>query len=941
MSSNNGSASAAAAAGAVAPHSSTTDVEADTIPASTNPFTEEEATAAATSATTAAMTKNTIMAKNAVPTAVGTTTTTTNIYDKKLGDSNSTVKSRQKAMNYLDKYCESRPYPPDKFVNITSTELQSEHCKLFLEGFGIWFAAGEFITIQKKPLSLKSKMDYFKTAKELLKMKCPDNIIFTNPGDPWFKIMLSRFIKECKRENIMNDGVFEERKSLPIYSDLEALGINRLIRAKYSNNYSVDGVSITKFWIKNINEKNAQLLAEFLLSFHGIGRGAEHAFLRYSEAAWDPFFQAIDFDWAIVKQLNHKCMLFFCHHTQYCLCPYFGLAVHFLFGGLLRNSMHEGLHDFVFPYAHALSMDSITSRLTDGIRATIPDETRKKEFTTRSTRKGAMGENRMNQNLTIKQEYARSGHTGPEMNSNAEGYIDSIPAMNAAGGMSLAGFKDPNSMVWPYSFDSLGLENSDAVNTLIHELFQNDVEHLEFNGKIRSLLVTAAARLVGSYIRLMGDVGGDNNIVRKIQSAARRANIDDTSIPINNTLSPRWSITLRAWSRKIEEEFKSKNRESVPENAPLTQQLTATMSTVQSIGKSVFETLTEHVQGIASDSNAMNSQLANMQSQLGFVVTQLTTLGTVVTKLAQQVQQQSSRDEENEKLRRQVGRLQTMLMTSPVSSPAGGVKRGAETDPPLLHSPNDNKRCRMSLTHKDSALYLNATAVAATVPPSEYTAQSRKSPTPSILTAPAALRPSSNATAPAVLPQLSNATLDGIPTNIVATSGITVFTELERLWRSGLIKRAADAVDNGATLSKKILFDPRQRYFVGYNENFAGNEQSRYENAMTVVAMSIQSEQWTSMCRGELTDNKQKRKLFASIVAATLNKCLELEGKAGTKSKARDGLVSVGSRFQKFKTKWKAENKKSDLEVEQMIMEKIGDGQVGGQSTIRHYFSKS
>lgn len=158
MSSNNGSASAAAAAGAVAPHSSTTDVEADTIPASTNPFTEEEATAAATSATTAAMTKNTIMAKNAVPTAVGTTTTTTNIYDKKLGDSNSTVKSRQKAMNYLDKYCESRPYPPDKFVNITSTELQSEHCKLFLEGFGIWFAAGEFITIhypEKAPLSQK------------------------------------------------------------------------------------------------------------------------------------------------------------------------------------------------------------------------------------------------------------------------------------------------------------------------------------------------------------------------------------------------------------------------------------------------------------------------------------------------------------------------------------------------------------------------------------------------------------------------------------------------------------------------------------------------------------------------------------------------------------------------------------------------------------------
>ena len=37
----------------------------------------------------------------------------------------------------------------------------------------------------------------------------------------------------------------------------------------------------------------------------------------------------------------------------------------------------------------------------------------------------------------------------------------------------------------------------------------------------------------------------------------------------------------------------------------------------------------------------------------------------------------------------------------------------------------------------------------------------------------------------------------------------------------------------------------------------------------------------------------------------------------------------------------KAENKKSDLEVEQMIMEKIRDGRVGGLSTIGHYFSKS
>ena len=74
-----------------------------------------------------------------------------------------------------------------------------------------------------------------------------------------------------------------------------------------------------------------------------------------------------------------------------------------------------------------------------------------------------MGENRVNQNLSIKQKYACSRHTGPEMNNNAEGYIDSIPAMNAPGGKSLAGYKDPNVHVVPHSFESLGTEVGGAV----------------------------------------------------------------------------------------------------------------------------------------------------------------------------------------------------------------------------------------------------------------------------------------------------------------------------------------------------------------------------------------------------------------------------------------------------------------------------------------------
>jgi len=60
-------------------------------------------------------------------------------------------------------------------------------------------------------------------------------------------------------------------------------------------------------------------------------------------------------------------------------------------------------------------------------------------------------------------------------------------------------------------------------------------------------------------------------------------------------------------------------------------------------------------------------------------------------------------------------------------------------------------------------------------------------------------------------------------------------------------------------------------------------------NAMTVVAMSFQETQWTAMCRGELRD-KEKRMLFAAISAATLDKCLELEGKQQDRSQ-KQGLA--------------------------------------------------
>ncbi len=65
------------------------------------------------------------------------------------------------------------------------------------------------------------------------------------------------------------------------------------------------------------------------------------------------------------------------------------------------------------------------------------------------------------------------------MNSNAEGYIDSIPVMNAPPGKSLAGHKNTNLHVVPHSFEWLGTQSAQAVERLINKLFVNDVPQLK------------------------------------------------------------------------------------------------------------------------------------------------------------------------------------------------------------------------------------------------------------------------------------------------------------------------------------------------------------------------------------------------------------------------------------------------------------------------------
>ena len=99
--------------------------------------------------------------------------------------------------------------------------------------------------------------------------------------------------------------------------------------------------------------------------------------------------------------------------------------------------------------------------------------------------KGFMTENRMNRDLSSREEYERSGHTQSSMpvNVNAEGYIESTPAVNATGGMPIAGYSDYHMLPCPYSFGCLR-NVSEATDRLVKKLFVIDVPQLQRQGNL-------------------------------------------------------------------------------------------------------------------------------------------------------------------------------------------------------------------------------------------------------------------------------------------------------------------------------------------------------------------------------------------------------------------------------------------------------------------------
>ena len=168
---------------------------------------------------------------------------------------------------------------------------------------------------------------------------------------------------------------------------------------------------------------------------------------------------------------------------------------------------------------------------------------------------------------------------------------------------------------------------------------------------------------------------------------------------------------------------------------------------------------------------------------------------------------------------------------------------------------------------------------------------------------------------------------------------------LEWLVGGGILKKQqAKAESNDIErLDKSILFKESHDYFVGHHPNF-GKEMAKFRYGMTFVALAIENRQWDEIL-GMEKDDAQKirpRRMFANIDTKAMSVAASLEMEFGlrenAKTRHKSTIHSLGTRYIALERAWKDLYHKSEVEIENLIEERV-NGRQGQQSTLSDFFA--
>jgi hypothetical protein len=195
-------------------------------------------------------------------------------------------------------------------------------------------------------------------------------------------------------------------------------------------------------------------------------------------------------------------------------------------------------------------------------------------------------------------------------------------------------------------------------------------------------------------------------------------------------------------------------------------------------------------------------------------------------------------------------------------------------------------------------------------------------------------------------PRDAFAAMDGLASAATRTNDINVVSQLELLHSTGVFqakKRQADAA--GEVVTKSALFDSSNKYFFGYNQSLAQDSKGgkrHYTNAMTVVAIVIDGDQWNQMF-DESLDSAAVRAIVSDVSKKVHEKIKALEIRFLNRKPTEDlkplkNLRSVSGKWKKINDAL-SKTMKSEIERDNWLLSQLGEA-IGPQRSLGQFWNK-
>ena len=306
-------------------------------------------------------------------------------------------------------------------------------------------------------------------------------------------------------------------------------------------------------------------LAMVNLTFSGVGRAGEVKFLNYRSMMLDKTYGILFAQWFQRKNLKTNPSGFVPDYSIPTMCVFFTLGCFWACeDGLVRpgnngpgnvNSPEGRKNRYVFLDLHAIQDSSVSSKITNIIKACIPAQI-VAFFSAKSLRYGAMSHLSWDPAVTYEEAVALGGWATP---SNSDYYvwiylISIIPAV-----LSLAGYPDARVLPKLPRIEILSTHGP-VEGRFTHDTFQAFIKSLfvinlpEFqppHGRLRELLTTVAAVMIMHFSVMYNKYRHHHAYIKKMINATITSRMARTTTE---------AITrLESWSKEVTDDFKKAN----------------------------------------------------------------------------------------------------------------------------------------------------------------------------------------------------------------------------------------------------------------------------------------------------------------------------------------------------------------------------------------------